>query len=124
MEVTDVQGDAYQRVRVSICICLCVSGKPSVLFWEEIFPLMKLDLPVDENVHLNVSPHISWPPVRYGDSVESFRCQPSFYIFTLVMNGTSLCLLSRRRPGRSESTVREGDPRDHCKKKVFLVQIS
>lgn len=78
-------------------VFVCESGKPCVLFWEEIFSLMELDLPVDENVHLNVSSHISRPPVKYGDSVESFRCHPLFYVFTLVMNGTSLCVPSRLR---------------------------
>lgn len=67
---------------------MCALGSPlfGCLAW------MELDLRLDENVHLNVRSHISRRPLKYG--AESFRCQPWFYVLTLVMNGTSLCLLS------------------------------
>lgn len=40
-----------------------------------------------------------------GDSLESFRCQPSFHIFSLVTNGTGLCLLHRFKGKASSCQV-------------------
>lgn len=60
MKVTDVQGNANHGV--CVCIRVCAEGGP--LFW--IFALIKLDFPIDENVHLNVNTHISRPPMKYG----------------------------------------------------------
>ena len=125
MEVTDVQGDVHQCVCVCVCVwdSVCVS---SFLFSTRVFffffALIKLDLPVDENVHLNVNTHISRPPVKYGDLAESFRCQPSFYIFTLVMNGTSLCLLSRFKGKVSSCQVNIQIRR--CRRWVFFISFS
>lgn len=66
MKVTDVQyskmhlavHERGSRARVSLyCFPL----------WEFFFfALIKLDFPVDENVHLNVNTHISRPRVKYG----------------------------------------------------------
>lgn len=37
--------------------------------------------------------------------MESFRCQPSFHIFTLVTNGAGLCLLHRFKGKASSCQV-------------------
>lgn len=58
MKVTDVQEDAVVNEYCSACAC------DGLLFG--FFALIKLDLPIDENVHLNVNTHISGPAVKYG----------------------------------------------------------
>lgn len=60
MKVTDVQEDAVVNEYCSACACAC----DGLLFG--FFALIKLDLPIDENVHLNVNTHISGPAVKYG----------------------------------------------------------
>lgn len=63
MEVTDVVEDAPRLA------WLCHESPPlfsSFLSFFFYFALIKLDFLREENVHLNVSIHISRPPVKYG----------------------------------------------------------
>lgn len=65
--------DAHDCVRVYTCIhstddmCVCLCAMKELSVGERGFcAMMKLDFSIEENVHLNVSPHIGRAPVKYG----------------------------------------------------------
>lgn len=62
-EVSFHEGDRCTGRCISRCVRVLEQRRSSFLGG---FALIKLDLPIDENVHLNVNTHISRPPVKYG----------------------------------------------------------